>query len=384
MDADTLNALVSTVHRYTRERLVPLERQVADEDRVPDEIIAEMRHMGLFGLSVPEEFGGLGLSVAEEVEVVMELTWASAAFRSILAMNIGVGSQGLVMDGTEEQKKQWLPGIASGEIITSFALTEPDSGSDSAALRTTAVRDGNDYVINGAKRFVSNAPHAGLFTVMARTSLERLPNNAHVTAFLIPANTPGLRIGDRDKKMGQSGAASADLYLDDVRVPAAAILGNVPGKGFVTAMKVLDRGRINVAAVCVGQGRRILHEALSFARQRTQFGQPIANFQLIQAMLADSRADLYAAECMVRETARRRDAGDRVTLEASCSKMFASETVGRIADRAVQIHGGAGYMRDSVVEQFYRDVRLFRIFEGTTQIQQIVIAREMIKSFELS
>jgi len=379
MDRETFEALRQTIRRFVRERLVPLEAEVAENDKVPDALLEEMRQLGLFGLTVPEEFGGLGLSITDEIELVIELTWASAAFRSILGMNLGVGSQGLVMDGTPAQKAEWLPRIASGEIICSFALTEPDSGSDAAALRTSARRDGDDYVLNGAKRYITNAPLAGLITVMARTAPDRLPGNAHVTAFLVPADAPGVRIGPKDRKMGQAGALSADLFLDDVRVPVEAILGGVEGRGFRTAMKVLDRGRIHVAAVCVGQARRILHEALGYAMQRKQFGQPIGEFQLIQAMLADSRAELYAAESMVRDAARRHAAGERVSLEASCAKMFASEMVGRVADRAVQIHGGAGYMRETPAERFYRDVRLFRIYEGTTQIQQLIIGRELIK-----
>jgi acyl-CoA dehydrogenase len=378
MDAETLHQFRDTIRRYVREKLVPIEAEVAETDRIPDWVLADFRRLGLYGLTVPEAYGGLGLSVTEEVEVVMELTWASAAFRSALGINFGVGSQGLVMDGTEAQKAEWLPKLAAG-AVASFALTEPGSGSDSAGLVTRAVRDGDHYVLNGSKRFITNAPTADLITVMARTNPERLPKNAHVTAFLVPAATPGVRIGPKDRKMGQAGAWSADVYLEDVRLPASSILGGVEGRGFITSMKVLDRGRLNVSATCVGQARRILHEALTYARERQQFGQPIAEFQLVQAMLADSQADLFAAECMVRETARRYEAGEKISLEASCCKMFAAEMVGRIADRAVQIHGGAGYMRDSAVERFYRDVRLFRIYEGTTQIQQIVIAREMLR-----
>ncbi|MGE5501375.1 MAG: acyl-CoA dehydrogenase family protein [Ignavibacteriales bacterium] len=378
MDRETLEQFRQTIRRYARERLVPLEAKVAEEDRIPDEVLREFREMGLYGLTIPEEYGGLGLTIAEEIEVVMELTWASAAFRSALGINFGVGSQGLVMDGAEEQKREWLPRLAAG-AVASFALTEPGSGSDSAGLITRAVRDGDHYVLNGTKRFITNAPIADLITVMARTHPERLPKNAHVTAFLVPADTPGVRIGPKDRKMGQAGAWSADVHLEDVRVPASAVLGGVEGRGFATAMKVLDRGRLHISAVCVGQAQRILHEALTYARQREQFGQPIAEFQLIQAMLADSQADIYAAKCMLRDAARRYVAGEKVSLQASCCKMFAAEMVGRIADRAVQIHGGAGYMRDSPVERLYRDVRLFRIYEGTTQIQQLVIAREMLR-----
>jgi acyl-CoA dehydrogenase len=378
MDQETLSMLRDTVRRYVREKLVPIENQVAENDEVPESVLADFREMGLYGLTIPEEYGGLGISMSDEVELVIELCWASVAFRSALGMNLGVGSQTLVQDGTEEQKREWLPKLAAG-AVASFALTEPDSGSDSAALITRAVRDGDHYVLNGTKRFITNSPAAKLVTVMARTNPERLPKNAHVSAFLVPTDTPGVRIGKKYKKMGQAGALLADVILEDVRIPAKNVLGGVEGKGFATAMKVLDRGRLHVSAVCIGQSRRILHEALTYSRERTQFGQPIGDFQLIQAMLADSRADLYAAECMLRDAAKRYDAGERVTLEASCCKMFASEMVGRIADRAVQIHGGAGYINQTVVERFYRDVRIFRICEGTTQIQQTLIAKGMLK-----
>lgn len=379
MSSEAVATLRDALRRFVRERLVPLEFQVADENRLPDDIVLEMRDMGLFGLTIPEDYGGMGLTLSEEIELVFELTWASLAFRSIVAMNLGVGSQGIVVDGTVAQKEAWLPRIASGEIITSFCLTEPDSGSDSAALRTTAVKDGDEYVISGSKRYISNAPLAGLFVVMARTETAKLPGNRHITAFLVPADTPGLTVGKKDEKLGQQGAATADVYFDAVRVPADSILGGVPGNGFVTAMKVLDRGRIGVAAAAVGQARRILHEALTYATERNQFGKAIAEFQLVQAMLADSRTELYAAECMLRDAASRYDAGETVSTDASCCKMFATEMVGRVADRALQIFGGAGYMRQTGIERFYRDVRVLRIYEGTTQIQQLVIARNMLR-----
>ena len=378
-DREVLTQIRETVRRYVRERLVPLENEVAETDRIPDEVFAEFRDMGLYGLTTPEQYGGLGLTASEEAEVMLEVAWASAAFRSSLGINLGLGSQSILNDGTPVQRDRWLPGIAAGKVVTSFCLTEPHSGSDAAALRTSATRDGDSYVIHGTKRFITNAPTAGVFIVMARTEKERLPRNAHVSAFLVPAGTPGVTVAAKDRKMGQAGAWSADVIFDNVRVPADALLGGVEGRGFATAMKSLDRGRISVSTACIGQARRILHEATKYAIEREQFGQPIGEFQLVQAMLADSQADLYAAECMLRDLATRYDAGERVSLEASCCKMFASEMVGRIADRAVQIHGGAGYMRDSVVERFYRDVRVFRIYEGTTQIQQGIIGKELLK-----
>ncbi|HKH95726.1 MAG TPA: acyl-CoA dehydrogenase family protein [Beijerinckiaceae bacterium] len=381
LDQDTLTQLLDTVERFVTERLRPLEHRVAEEDRVPDEVVAEMRELGLFGLSIPEEYGGLGLTMAEEAQVAFRLGRTSPAFRSILGTNNGIGSQGLVIDGTAEQKARYLPRLASGEIIGSFALTEPEAGSDAGSLKTMARRDGNDgFVINGAKRFITNAPEAGLFTLFARTDPESRDARG-VSAFVIEADTPGITIGATDRKMGQKGAHTADVTFEDVRVPADAIIGGPAkeGQGFKTAMKVLDRGRLHISAVCVGVAERLIEDSLRYAMERKQFGQAIAEFQLVQAMLADSKAEAYAARCMVEETARRKDAGANVSTEAACAKMFASEMVGRVADRAVQIHGGAGYVADYGIERFYRDVRLFRIYEGTTQIQQLVIARNMIR-----
>jgi acyl-CoA dehydrogenase len=358
-----------------------MEREVAENDQIPDHIATEMKELGLFGLSIPEEYGGLGLTISEEIQVARRLGHTSPAFRSLAGTNIGIGSQAIVMDGTPEQKSRYLPRLASGEIIGSFALTEPEAGSDAGSLKTTARREGNDaYVINGAKRFITNAPHAGVFTVFARTDLESKDARG-VSAFLVDAGLPGLNVGKSDKKMGQKGAHTADVMFDDVRVPADAIVGGpqMENQGFKTAMRVLDRGRLHISSVCVGVAERLIDDALRYAMERKQFGQPIAEFQLVQAMLADSKAEAFAARCMVEETARRKDRGENVSTEAACCKLFASEMVGRVADRAVQIHGGAGYMAEYDVERFYRDVRLFRIYEGTSQIQQLVIARNMVR-----
>lgn len=381
MDQETLEQTRLTLRRFIRERLVPLEQQIAEEDRIPDEIRKAFAEMGLFGISIPEEYGGLGLDLAEEVELVFELGWTSPAFRSLFGTNVGIGSQGILIDGTPEQKQTWLPRLASGEVIASFALTEPDAGSDAASIRTRAERQGDHYVINGTKRYITNAPHAGIFTLMARTD----PNTkgaGGVTAFIVEAKTPGITIGKPDRKMGQRGAHTADVIFDNVKVPAANIIGGREGQGFKTAMKVLDRGRLHISAMCVGAAERLIHEALGFARERKQFGQAIAEFQLVQAMLADSRTEAYAARSMIRDAARRYVAGENVSMEAACCKYFASEMVGRVADRAVQIHGGAGYMQEYAVERFYRDVRLFRLYEGTSQIQQLVIARNMLRQAE--
>lgn len=376
-DCDILDSFVDSVARFVSERLVPIEGLVDETDKIPDEVVRDMREMGLFGMTIPEEYGGLGMTMEEEVRIAFELGKTSPAFRSLIGSNNGIGSFGLVTSGTEEQKRRYLPRIASGEYIASFALTEPEAGSDAASIRTSARREGNEFVLNGTKRFITNAPEASLFTVFARTG-QGDAKSAGITAFLVERNTPGLTVAKPDKKMGQSGAHTSDVILEECRVPASSILGR-EGEGFRMAMRTLDRGRIHIAAVCVGVAERIISDALAYARERRQFGKPIAEFQLIQAMLADSRTEAYAARSMVLDAARRRDDGQRVELEAACCKLFASEMVGRVADRSVQIHGGAGYMREYCAERFYRDVRLYRIYEGTSQIQQLVIAREMLK-----
>ncbi|AKQ57581.1 acyl-CoA dehydrogenase family protein [Bordetella hinzii] len=379
LDQETLTLLLDAVRRFVTERLVPAEEALAHTGQIPDDIVTEMRELGLFGLSIAPEHGGLGLTMEEEVKVVFELGQTSPAFRSLAGTNIGIGSQAIVLAGSEAQRAAYLPRLASGELIGAFALTEPDAGSDAMALRTTATRDGDHYILNGTKRFITNAPIAGLFSVMARTAPERRADS--ISCFLVEAGTPGLTLGKPDKKMGQAGALTCDVVFDNCRVPASTLLGEQEGTGFRTAMRVLDKGRLHIAALCVGIAERLVRDAARYALERQQFGKPIAEFQLVQAMLADSQAELYAARCMVLDAAAKRDRGENTTMEAACAKMFSTEMVGRVADRAVQIHGGAGYMAEYAVERFYRDVRLFRIFEGTTQIQQLVIARETLKAY---
>ncbi|NNG56580.1 MULTISPECIES: acyl-CoA dehydrogenase family protein [Alphaproteobacteria] len=377
-EPETLQMLVDTVRQFVSETLIPRENEVAETDAIPVDIIQQMKELGFFGLTIPEQYGGLGLTMEEEVNVVFELGRTSPAFRSHIGTNNGIGSIGILIDGTEAQKDSYLPRLASGELLSSFCLTEPDAGSDAASLKTTAIRDGDDYVLNGTKRFITNAPLASVFTVMARTSTD-IKGASGISAFVVERGTAGLSFGKPDHKMGQKGALTCDVILDNVRVPAGQLIGGVEGVGFKTAMKVLDKGRLHIAALSVGASERMLADALAYALERKQFGKPIADFQLIQAMLADSKAEIYAAKCMVLDAARKRDEGLNVSTEASCAKMFATEMCGRVADRCVQIHGGAGYVSEYAIERFYRDVRLFRIYEGTTQIQQIVIARNMIR-----
>ncbi len=376
-DHDLLTALTDSVRRFVRERLVPAEAGVEEDNAIPGELVDEMRAMGLFGMSIPEIYGGLGLTMEEEVLVAFELGYTSPAFRSLIGTNNGIGSQGIIVDGTEEQKNDWLPRMATGEVIGSFALTEPDVGSDAASVKTSAARDGDGYVLSGTKRYITNAPIADLFTVIARTGG---PGAGGLSAFLVPRESPGLTFGPVDKKMGQRGTRTCDVIFDDCRVPASALIGGVEGVGFKTAMKVLNRGRLHIAAVCTGMAQRLCDESVAFAKDRVQFGKPIAEHQLVQAMLADSAMETFAGRCTVLEAARLFDSGARIVLQAASAKLFCSEMVGRVADRAVQIHGGAGYMQASPVEHFYRDVRLFRLYEGTSQIQQLIIAREMLNA----
>lgn len=379
LDKDTLEQLLASVRRYVKQRLLPIEQQVDQENRIPDDIIDEMRGLGLFGLSIPEQYGGLGLSMSEEALVAQELGYTSPAFRTVIATNIGIGSQGIVMDGTEKQKNHYLPKLARGELIGSFALTEPDAGSDAASLKTSARLEGDNYVLNGTKRFITNAPRAGVFTLMARTGKQE-DKARGVSAFLVDADLPGLELGKPERKMGHRGSDVCDVVLNNVIVPRSALIGGVEGKGFETAMKVLDRGRLHISAVSVGAAKRLIEDSVSYAGERRQFGTEIGNFQLIQALLADSQTEYYAGKCMVEETAQRYTRGEQVTQKVACCKLFCTEMVNRVADRAVQIFGGSGYIADFNVERFYRDVRLFRLYEGTSQIQQLIIARSMLRN----
>ena len=377
LDAETRDQLIDTVRRFVTERLRPLEAQVAEDDAMPDAIVEEMKELGLFGLSIPEAYGGLELTMEEECLVVIELGRTSPAFRSTFGTNVGIGSQALVMFGTEDQKQKYLPGIASGEIITSFALTEPEAGSDSAAVQTRAILDGDHYVLNGAKRYITNANKADLFTVMARSNPE-IKGGGGVSAFLVPRDLPGVSVGKPEKKMGQQGAHVCDVIFDNVRVPVENRIG-AEGEGFKVAMQVLDKGRLHISALCVGVAERLITDCVAYATERKQFGQPLTGFQLVQGMLADCKPEALAARALTMETARKRDLGQNVTMEGAAAKYFASEMVGRVADKAVQIFGGAGYIAEYGIERFYRDVRIFRIYEGTSQIQQVIIARETIK-----
>jgi acyl-CoA dehydrogenase len=378
LDAESLTQFTDTVARFVRERLIPVEAQVAAEDRIPDDLLRGMGELGLYGMTLPEKFGGLELNASEEVRVVFELCYAAPTFRGYIGANNGLGGRAILVGASEALKDKYLPRIASGELVTAFALTEPETGSDAAALKTKATKQADgSWVLSGRKTFITHADIADVFIVVARSDPQSTGGKG-VSVFLVPGDTPGLMRGKPEKKMGQQGTHVAELAFDDCRLPADALLG-LEGRGFELTMQGIDRSRLHMGAICVGVARRLIDEALRYAMERRQFGKPIAEFQLVQAMLADSQAEMSAARALVIDGAARCDAGENISMEASCCKMFASEMVGRVADRAVQIFGGAGYMQDSVVERLYRDVRVFRIYEGTTQIQQVTIAKHMIR-----
>jgi acyl-CoA dehydrogenase len=375
--SEDLQMLKDTVAHFVREELFPIEEKVEEQDEIPETVVEKMRKMGLFGITIPQEYGGLGLSMVGTCLLYEEISKASACFRTRIGTNNGIGSQGILMFGTEEQKRKYLPGIASGQKIACFALTEPNSGSDAAAMETTAVLRGDHWILNGQKRWTTNVNKADYVTVYAVTDKQKRARGG-ITAFVVEREFPGFQVGPVDKKMGMHGSHTCDLILDDCRVPKENVIGTV-GDGFKVAMQVLDRGRLTMGACSVGSAQRLLDESISYAKTRRQFGQPIGSFQLIQAMLADSAAEIYAGRSMVCMAAWRKDQGHNINKDAAMAKLWCSEMVGRVADRAVQIHGGMGYMRGMAVERFYRDVRLIRIYEGTSEIQRLVVARELLK-----
>jgi acyl-CoA dehydrogenase len=370
--------LIELLRDFIRREVMPAEAGIDENDEIPARLIAQAKEMGLYGYALPSEYGGLGLSVRQQVLLTIELGYTSPAFRSLFGTNNGIAGQVLVMGGTDSQRKQWLPRLASGEVVASFALTEPDAGSDPSSLVTSAAADGDGWVIDGLKRYITNAPAADVFMVFARTDPEA-PRGKGIGVFIVPSGLAGVSVAAKDHKMGQAGAWTADVSFSGVRVPREALVGEAAAAGYATAMKSLAHGRLVIAGMCVGVAERLIDESVSYARERTQGGHAIGEYQLVQAMLADSQTEYLAARALVVDAAERYEAGTDRRLAPSAAKYFASEAVGRIADRAVQIHGGSGYIRGIPVERLYRDVRLFRIYEGTSQIQQLVIAREMLK-----
>jgi acyl-CoA dehydrogenase len=385
MDERDFEAVLASVREFVRTEVMPREDEIEETDAVPDDLRRKAVDMGLFGYTFPEEYGGLNASALEDVRLGIEFGYTSPAFRSMFGTNNGIAGQVLVNAGTPDQKKRWLPLLAAGGVA-SFALTEAEAGSDPSGLASRATRspDGG-YVIDGSKRFITNAPLADVFMVFARTGApEQRGSNTRgtsdISVFAVESGLPGITVGPKDKKTGQAGAWTAEVSFDGVRVPADALIGSEEGSGFVTAMQSLAKGRLHIAGVCVGATQRMLDESVAYAKSNRQGGTPIGEFQLVQAMLAETQADLYAGRAMVLEAARQFDAGKDLRVGPACAKLFCSEMAGRAADRAVQIHGGLGYMRGVAVERFSRDVRLFRIYEGTSEIQKLIIGKALVRS----
>lgn len=377
MDAEDFAQIRAAVRAFIREQVVPAEAEIDETDAIPQRLRRQAAEMGLFGYALPERFGGLECTMTEEVHLAMEMGYASPAFRSMVGTNNGIAGQVLVNFGTPEQQQRYLPGIAAGEIIASFALTEPEAGSDPSGMRTKAVRDGDGYRITGQKRFITNAPEADVLMVFARTTADTFGTQG-ISVFAVDTTTPGLTIGPADRKMGQRGAHTAEVYFDDAWVPADTLVGGIEGEGFAAAMRSLAKGRLHIAAVSVGMAGRLIQESVTAAQETRQGGEPIARFQLVQAMLAESQTEWYAGRAMVLDAARSYDDGTDRWLAPSCAKLFCTEMVDRVADRAVQIHGGSGYIRGVAVERFYRDARLFRLYEGTSEVQKTIIAKQLL------
>jgi acyl-CoA dehydrogenase len=377
--AEDFTEILRATREFVRSRVVPRETEIMEADEVPADLRAAAAELGLFGYAIPQEHGGLGLDLTQDVELVMELGYTSLALRSMFGTNNGIAGQVLVHYGTDAQQAAWLERIASGEVVASFALTEPGAGSNPAGLRTRAVRDGDDWVISGSKRFITNAPVAGLFLVFARTR-EATGADPGIAVFLVPAGVPGLEVGPHDRKMGQEGSWTADVTLTGVRVPADALIGGSEATGYQAAMTSLARGRVQIAAVAVGAARRALDESVTYAATATQGGTPIGDFQLVQAHLADMQAGVLAGEALVRECARKYHTGEDRRIAPSVAKLFCTEMAGQVADKAVQIHGGTGYIREVPVERIYRDVRLLRLYEGTSEIQRLIIGGGLVRN----
>jgi acyl-CoA dehydrogenase len=378
VSADDFADILAQVRRFVRD-VVPRENEIMTADRIPDDLRAAAADMGLFGYAIPAEWGGLGLNLRQDVELAMEFGYTTLALRSMFGTNNGIAGQVLVGFGTWEQKKQWLEGIASGEVVASFALSEPGAGSNPAGLRTRANRDGDDWVLNGQKRFITNAPLADLFVVFARTR-DADADGPGIAVFLVPADTPGVAVGPKDAKMGQEGAWTADVTFDSVRVPGSALVGGSEDVGYRAAMTSLARGRVSIAALAVGSAQRALDESVAYAAANTQGGVPIGEHQLVQAMLADQYTGVSAGRALVRDTAAAYDSGADRRIGPSAAKLFCTEMAGRVADLAVQIHGGTGYMRDVPVERIYRDVRLLRLYEGTSEIQRLIVGGALFRA----
>ncbi len=374
---EDLALLRRTVRQFVEERLRPLEKQVEDEDRIPPELLAEMGALGFFGLPFPEEYGGVGAGDLGYCLALEEFGRTSAAFSNVIGAHTSIGTMSILLAGTEEQKRRYMPDLAAGRRIAAFSLTEPGAGSDAASLRTTATARGDRWLLNGTKIWVTNGPIADVVVVYAATDREEGARG--ITAFIVEKGFRGFRVGRVDRKMGLRGSHTSELVFEDCEVPAENVLGGATGSGFRAALAALEIGRVSLAAGAVGSSQYLLEIATAYAKGRSQFGRPIASNQAIQWMLADSAVEIHAARLMVYDAACKLDQGRRIPTEAAMAKLYASEMAGRVADRVLQIHGGMGYMKELGIERAYRDARILRIYEGTSEVQRMIVAEELLR-----
>lgn len=378
VDDESYEQYLVSVRRFVDEQLIPRETELEEAGQIPSDVTAAMRDLGIFGMSIAPEFGGLGLTMSQEVRMHAELSRAAQGFRYAYGTNVGIGSRAISLSGTPEQKEKLLPAIAAGDILTAFCATEPDAGSDMAGIKTRATKSGDEYVITGTKRFITSADVADLFTVLVRTS-EDGPQG--ISAILVERDRAGITIGKPEKKLGQHGGNICDVIFEEVHVPCSNLIGGMEGRGLEIGKRTLDAGRLTVASNSLGQMRRAIDEACLYASQRKQFGQPIADFQLVQGLIADAETDWFAAHSTVMAAAGLYDRGAHSPRTAACAKYFASEALGRVADRCLQVLGGSGYIADYPLERIFRDARVSRIYEGTSQIMQLVIARDLLRPY---
>lgn len=378
VSAEDFADIRAQVRHFVRTEVLPREREIQEHDAIPADLREKAAAMGLFGYAIPAEYGGLGLAITQDVELALEFGYTALSFRSMFGTNNGIAGQVLVGYGTEAQKKRWLEPMAEGRVVASFALTEPEAGSDPSGMRSSARWTGDGWSISGQKRFITNAPQADLFVTFARVSGYG-EADGKIAVFLVPAEAPGVTVGPKDQKMGQEGASTSDVTFDGVQVDAEALISGEVETGFRAAMSVLARGRVHIAALAMGLAERALDESIMFSAQNRQGGVPTGERQLVQAMLAEQQALVLAGQAMVRETARKYLDGSDRRIAPSAAKLFCTEAAGKVADLAVQVHGGSGYMREMPVERLYRDVRLLRLYEGTSEIQKLIVGRELMR-----
>ncbi len=373
---EELETIRRSVREFVENEVFPREEIIEEEDRIPEELIEGARQLGLFGTSIPEQYGGLGLNMVGKCIVGQELGRGHAGFSGYLGAHTGIGTSGLVMAGSGAIKEKYLPAMAEGKKIGAFALTEPGAGSDAAALKTSAVKKGDRWILNGVKHFITNGPIADVVTTMAVTDPSRGARG--ISAFVVEKEFPGFKVGKIEKKMGLRGSHTSEIIFEDCEVPEENLLGR-ENEGFITALKILASGRAGLGARCVGACQRLIELSLRYAKERAQFGKPIIANQAIQWMLADMVTETEAARALTLQTAWKVDRGADIIRDAAMTKLFATEVLGRVADRAVQIHGGMGYMKELPIERIYRDARITRIYEGTSEVQRMVIAGQLMK-----